>query len=437
MILSNPAVQPRSYLILTAAMMTSLILLINTSFKIIVFQGMMFTASSVICPLVACLYLVVLRECTFKQQRQVLNQSLLALYLFSIGIYLLVNLPSADYVRDNLAYQIVFEDIPKKFFAATLAFGLSFYLPHLLCCSRQSEVITSPRKRVLLVLFGGLGFFTIDFLLLFSEPHVQNFNPIYIDSLMIAAGIMFSVSILYLACLLNKWAKIRARRSSIPDFLSAPLYHYLVGFSVIIILICLACEYRLISFSHGWTLAACSILVPPGLIAASLIGELYGYKANLYLMVVLMLSQLMFNLLLMVTMMPPSPNFFDINPFYLFIMPRRIPVLILALFVLYACNALVLEYLKNSRYGSVYRGLRIFMANLSALSLLFLVNYQLLFSGIYPHEQALELAVTSWVYQVAFILVSLPLVLRLYSLLGSYVSNNEVVTPDYDNVHRA
>ena len=113
MTIFSTALQKRSYLPLTVGMMTCLILLINVSFKIIMVQGLIFTASAVLCPLIAFIYLLVLNECNVVQQRHILNQSLLALYLFSIGIYLLVNLPAAETMYDNPAYQIVFEDIPK------------------------------------------------------------------------------------------------------------------------------------------------------------------------------------------------------------------------------------------------------------------------------------------------------------------------------------
>lgn len=399
-------------------MMTCLIILINASFKIIAVQGMMFTASSVLCPVVACLYLIALSEYTIEQQRRILNQSLLALYLFSIGVYLLVNLPSADYVRDNMAYQIVFEDIPKKFFAATLAFGLGFYLPHLLCSARQSDIFVTPRKYLLLALFGGFSFFTLDFLLLFSDPPVASFTRIYIDSFMVATGIMLTIGIGYLACLLFGKRGQKNNTRVLPDYLLSPVYQYLLGFSVIIILICLACEYRLISFSNGRSLAASGIIFPLVIMASNLIGELYGYKANLWLMAVLMISELLFDILLMITIMLPSPDFFDLNPFYLFIMPRRIPASTLALLVTFGSNALLLDKLKTKGKMGKNRGLRLFVANVVAISLLCLVNYSILFAGIYPYEQIFNLAINGWIYKFIFLMAGLPGVLWLYKILN-------------------
>jgi hypothetical protein len=121
--------QPPAFLVLSVGIITSLILLINVSFKIVSYQGLVFAISSLLCPLIAGLYLLVLRNCTFREQRYLLNISLTTLYIYCIGVYVLVNLPAAEFMHDNPVYQIVFEDIPKKFFATTISFTLNFYLP--------------------------------------------------------------------------------------------------------------------------------------------------------------------------------------------------------------------------------------------------------------------------------------------------------------------
>lgn len=403
----------RSYLTLTVSMMTCLILLINVSFKIITVHGMIFTASSLLCPLVATFYLMILKECNLIQQRHILNQSLLALYLFSIGIYLLVNLPSAENIYENPAYQIVFEDIPKKFFAATLAFGLSFYLPHLLCCAKNSEILISPKKRLILALFGGFLFFSIDFFLLFLDPYFENFNRIYIDSLIVSAAILLLVGVVYLSYyLLINPVRAKRKKPDFPLYLSMPLYHYLVSFSVTILLICLACEYRLISFSETITIGASAIFFPLTLIAGTLIGELYGYRANLRLALVLILAELTFDFLLMGTVALPAPEFFNINSFYTVILPRRIPAGTLALFVTFVSNAMLLENLKYTSLG-LNRWARILIANIFATSLLCLVNYSLLYTGVYPYDQIFNLVLNSWIYKVSAALCSLPIVIWL------------------------
>lgn len=161
------------FLALMVSMITCLILLINVSFKIILLQNLVFASSSLLCPLMAGLYLLVLRTCTFQEQRHILNSSLITLYLFCIGVYILVNLPASEYMHDNPVYQIIFDDIPKKFFATTIAFSLSFYVPHLLFCSKKRASFLTPRYCVSLALPGGLCFFGLDFYLLFSAPHAQ------------------------------------------------------------------------------------------------------------------------------------------------------------------------------------------------------------------------------------------------------------------------
>ncbi|WP_233435789.1 VUT family protein [Legionella jordanis] len=403
------------------SMITCLILLINVSFKIIELHGLIFTASSFVCPIVAIIYLFVLKECTITEQRHVLNQSLLALYVFSIGIYLLVNLPAAEYMHDNPAYQIVFEDIPKKFFASTLAFALGFYLPHLICCAKKKELLFSSKKRLLLALFGGFFFFTLDFLLLFSDPHAHSFDRIYFDSLLIVAVILFTTGIIYLSCLLFAKHITWSFDKAVPEYLTQPSYHYLVGFAVTIMLICLACEYRLVSFSNGWTLAASGILFPLAMMVSNLIAELYGYKANLRLTAVLILVELSFDLLLMGAVYLPSPEFFNLNPFYSFIIPRRIPAATLGLFVTFVSNAMLLEYLKKTSLG-ISRSWRILIANVIATSLLCLVNYSLLFAGIYPYEQVLGLSVSAWTFKVAATLFGLPVFWWLYNSLQKQTS---------------
>lgn len=144
---SLPSQRSCCFLFLSVGLITSLILLINVSFKIVLIEGLMFSVTCLICPLIAGLYLSVLRNCTIKEQRHLLNISLLTLYVFCIGVYILINLPAAEYMHNNPVYQIIFEDIPKKFFATTIAFALSFYLPHLMfypktkrCCLPRSNV---------------------------------------------------------------------------------------------------------------------------------------------------------------------------------------------------------------------------------------------------------------------------------------------------------
>lgn len=405
----------RNCLTLTVAMVSCLILLINVSFKIITLYGFIFSASSVLCAIVAALYVLVLSNCSIEQQRHILNQSLLSLYLFSIGIFLLVNLPADEYMRDNTAYQIVFEDIPRKFFSATLAYGLSFYLPHLFCCAKYRNVLTNVNQRFILAFAGGVSFFVMDFLLLFADLKLENIGRIFIDSSMINLSVLLICGVFYFAA--NILPKQTEKPEAAPLCLASTSYHYLISFSVTVLLICLACEYRLVDFSNGWTLVASGILFPLVLMTSNLIGELYGYKANLRFAVILVLAELAFDGVLMLAIVLPAPDFFDLNPFYAFIMPRRIPATALGLLVSLVTNSLLLHYLsKNSHYQQ--RWLRISFANIIVNSLLCLVNYSLLFAGIYPYEEILNLVINAWIYKFIVTLLLLPVMLWLYNVLS-------------------
>lgn len=130
---SLPSQRSRCFLFLTLSVITSLILLINVSFKIIAIQGLMFSVIGLIGPLVTGLYLLALRNCTIKEQRHLLNISLITLYVFCIGVYVLINLPPAEYMHNNSVYQIIFEDLPKNSLQPPLHLPLVFtfliYLP--------------------------------------------------------------------------------------------------------------------------------------------------------------------------------------------------------------------------------------------------------------------------------------------------------------------
>lgn len=100
--------QSPGFLFIAVSLITCLILLINVSFKIILLGGLVFAINSLICPLIAALFLFALRNCTFKEQRHLLNICLMTLYMFCIGVYVLVNLPAAEYMHDNPGAMIEF-----------------------------------------------------------------------------------------------------------------------------------------------------------------------------------------------------------------------------------------------------------------------------------------------------------------------------------------
>lgn len=405
---SLPAPNSPGFLFLTVSVMTSFILLINMSFKIILIQGLMFSVNSLICPLVAGLYLLALRNFTIKEQRHFLNISLMTVYVFCIGVYVLVNLPAAEYMHNNPVYQIIFEDIPKKFFATTTAFALSFYLPHLLFYPKSSKVLPTSKQCMLLAVLGGLGFFGLDFFLLFSGTHLPSFKPIFIDSLMIASLILLIIGVFYLTFLLK-----HQNISFIPERGSEelPLYDYLICFAIIVMLICLACEYRIITlFSKYNIISASSLFFPITLVISTILGELWGYRVNLKLCLVLIATQFIFDVLLMIIVALPSPTFLNLNPFYSYIMLKRLPAASLTLFIAFISNAMLLHYLKQPKW-ILQRPLRILIANICANSLLCLIDYSLLFGGIYPYDQIINLVANVWHYKLLMTLISLPFIL--------------------------
>ncbi|HHL3492296.1 TPA: VUT family protein [Legionella pneumophila] len=408
--------QSPGFLFIAVSMITCLILLINVSFKIILLGGLVFAINSLICPLIAALFLFALRNCTFKEQRHLLNICLMTLYMFCIGVYVLVNLPAAEYMHDNPAYQVIFEEIPKKFFATTIAFALSFYLPHLLFCTKTDRVLSTPKQCVLLALLGGVSFFCLDFYLLFSAPHAHSFKQIFIDSFMISSLLLLIIGVVYLTFLLNDKqykGKVLIEATEVTLF---PLYQYLICFAVTVILVCLACEYRIIAINKDLVLSASCIFFPITIIISSIVGELWGYQANLKLALALLAAQFIFDMLLMGSVALPSPPFFNLNPFYHYIMPRRLSAASLSLFVTFLGNAMLLHYLKCSKW-KINRSLRILIANTLVNSLLCLVDYSLLYGGIYPYEQIINLAVSVWQYKLLTALISLPVILWMCKIL--------------------
>lgn len=407
-----PSQQSPGFLFLTIGIIICLTLLINVSFKIIVIQDMMFSVNSILCPLTAGIYLAILRRSTIKEQRHLLNVALMTLYTFCIGIYISINLPAAEYMHNNPVYQIIFDDIPKKFFAVTISFALSFYLPHLLFCNKNNNIPASSEQSMLLALTGGFSFFILNFFLLFLGAHIHNFQQIMLDSVMIASLLLLIIGVLYLALLL----KIIPNRA-VPERNQEvfPLCYYLICFAMVIMLICLACEYRIIAFiGRNGILAASALFFPITLIIGTVIGELWGYRINLKFCLFISATQFIFDSVLTGIVALPSPEFFNLNPFYSYIMLRRLPADSLTLLATFISNAMLLHYL---RQHAIQRTYRVLIANICANSLLCLVDYSLLYGGIYPYEQIINLVVNVWQYKFIMTLLSLPLIIKVCSSL--------------------
>jgi len=404
--------QSRGFLILSVSMIACLLLLINLSFKIIAAAGLVFTTSSLLCSMITGIYLLALRNLSFEEQRHLLNISLIALYVFSIGIYILVHLPAAQDMNNNPVYQIVFEDIPKKFFATTFAFGVSFYLPHNLYWRKPNKNAFTVRASMLLALFGGISFFAIDFYFLFSELNLFHFKQIFIDSLLINIGflLVFAVSYLGYACVSKKQLTRTPRRQH------TPVFHYLVCIAIMVLLVCLSCEYQLVTLFQSWTMSGNSLLFPVILIVGTLAAEIFGYRASVFFTAVLIMAQLFFDALFMLAIALPSPAFFDLNPFYHLILPRRIPAATLALLLILLSNGYLLHRLRAFSWFQ-YRWVRIMTANLCATVILCVVSYSLLFSGFYNFDQMFLLAVNALVYKIIFTLVTLPFIVLLCNMI--------------------
>ncbi|MFJ1269660.1 VUT family protein [Legionella lytica] len=404
------------FLCLTIGIVTFLTLLINVSFKIVVSKGLVFSIHAIICPIIAGLFLIALRKCTQKEQRHILNISLMSLYAFCLGVYVLINLPTVGHMRENPVYQIVFDDLPKKFFAVTISFVLSFYVPHLLCSTR-TKILSSTKHCMLLALFGGLSFFILNFILLFAGEHLHNFSQIMLDSLMIATSLLLVIGIIYLVIYLKSLNIPLSLPHQSEPF---PLCYYLSGIAVVIMLICLACEYRIVTLvNRHWILAASALFFPVTLAISTLIGELWGYQANLKLSVIIIASQVLFDILLSAIVILPSPCFCNSESFYQYIMMRRLPATFLTLSATFMSNALLLHYLKRH---AVQRPLRILIANVCANSLLCLIDYSLLFGGIYSYEQIINLVVNVWQYKLFITILLLPLIWKCCNQIEKNVS---------------
>ena len=413
---SSSGQQSSSFLFLSVSSITFLILLVNVSFKIILWHGLVFTVSSIISPLIAGLYLLALRKCSFKEQRHLLNSSLMGLYLFCIGVFILVNLPASEYMHDSPVYQIIFDNIPKKFFATTLSFVISFYLPHHLFCKEAGAVENSAKRGVLLASCGGISFFCFNFYFLFSGPHAHNFQQIFIDSFMMALLLSLIIAVIYLSSQLDVKQSKKAVSTVSTRRVVFPLFQYLIFFAVIVMLMCLACEYRIITFGKDNILTASCIFFPLAMIISTVLCELWGYQAHLKLIVALIGAQLLFDVFLMVIAAFPSPSFLNLNPFYNYVIPRRLPAASLSLLITFLTNSLILHYLQAKKWP-VPRWVRIALANVCASSLLCFVDYSLLFWGVYPAEQVINLAMHVLNYKLITTALFLPVILWLCKLL--------------------
>lgn len=114
----------------------------------------------------------------------------------------------------------------------------------------------------------------------------------------------------------------------------------------------------------------------------------------------------------MIVVALPSPTFLNLNPFTATLCLKRLPAASLTLFLAFISNAMLLHHLKQPKWA-LQRPLRILIANICANSLLCLIDYSLLFGGIYPYDQIINLVANVWHYKLLMTLISLPFILWL------------------------
>lgn len=400
---------------LTVALITNLTLIICLSFKLIALGEVVFSANSILCAFFSALFLMVVRNCNKNEQQQVLNHSLITLYLVSIGLYLLVNLPALENVRNYIAYQIVFEEIPRKFFSVTTAFIISFYLPYTYYVFYKNKTLSTSKQQCIAIIISNSLFFSINFFLLFCDPLIKNCLSLFLTS-----GVVSLLSLVFL--LLVSWILFSSKASRILSGLNwrhrkiamicSSDYSLLVIIALNILLISLACEYRVISLFDVLIIPASSILMPFAILTNHLVVEVYGAKASYRLLTILIISELAFDLILMLAVALPSPKFMNFNDFYWSIIPRRIPATSLGLIIAFYTNTFLIEKLKMKSLEK-YTIFRFCLANVVANTLLTLVNCFILFTGIYSHNRVITLVLSSWLYKIVVSFLCYPL-LRLF-----------------------
>lgn len=410
--------QSKGFAVVAVSLLTSLLLLINLSFKIVYVSGLMFTSGSLLSPFLTLTYLYALKELSLFEQRHILNIGLLALYIFSIGVYITMHLPVGDSMHDSMAYQIVFEELPRKFFATTFAFGLCFYLPHLIIFPRRRKNPLNANTAVILALFSGLSFFFVNFYFLFTEPALKYFNHILFDSFLICITCILLGMVAFLLYMLARDPAKQAAESRHKDF---PVFEYLLAFTLIIMMICVACEYRVVKLFDTWAFTANSLIFPFAFISATMISELFGFKAVYKMLMFLLLGNLFFELLLMLIVNLPSPAFFNINTFYTEIMPRRIPAGLISATAVFLTNAWLIDVFKRSSFIKS-RALRLFSANFIACLILVFVSYYSLLSGVFHVDLLLTLALNAWIYKNLLIIIFLPVMVYLCRVCDRYLS---------------
>jgi uncharacterized PurR-regulated membrane protein YhhQ (DUF165 family) len=403
---TNHTPTKNNFIIIMGLIVATLASMINVSFKIIHIHGMTFSALSLLTPLISCLFLIIMTHYKRQTQKQMLNLSLFSLYFYCICVFLILSLPTPSHWLGEQAYEIVFEEMPKKFFAITLSYIIGLYLPYYFITNSNRHF--GVKEKIFLSILSNEILFLLSFFLLFYDEHNAVFYAVLIDSLLISNTLMLSFGLITLChAQFKKTIKIRP--------LSPPrtVYNYLACCAIILIQISLSTAFKLVAIGNI-AFVASGMIFPFILIVSSIVGENYGYRANLKLLACLILSQLLFDLTILAVTNLPSPAFLNLDKFFSLVFanikPRQLIAAFLALFCAFMVNASLISFLKHVVKKSLL--FRLIIANITSQACLCLINYSLLFVGIYSSETLFYLIWTNLIYNMLFTLVSLPLVIK-------------------------
>ncbi|MCC5791414.1 MAG: VUT family protein [Legionellaceae bacterium] len=382
-----------TYSLLAILQSTVLAFLISFSSIIVEVKGLALSISSLFVPLISGLYLIIARNYSHRLQVHYLNIGLLCLYLFPLSVYLLISLPGTSLLRTHNIYQILFNNLPHKFFATTLAYLMSFYVP-LLVMKYVEPYWPLLQQSAIRALGGGLCFFVLQSVLL--SPELSHSQHSVIPSL--------GLVILLLLGLSGASRRLpyhnQQQHSVLPD--------YLANSSLIILLACIACEYRLMRFDEHYLLTASGILFPFALLFFNVFSECYRRKDTAILILFIVSAPLLFDSLSLMLMASSESRYAVLEGWYQLFMPRRMAAETLALLLALLANLAfsnLTQPLLSARLGSV----RLYFANTLSNTVLCISNYFLLYGGIFAYDEIWGLVINNWCYKMLLCLLLLPL----------------------------
>ena len=343
-------------------------------------------ANTLLCFLITLLYLRVAKTCSYRLQWHFLNMGLMTLYLFSVIVYILINLPVADMIRDDGVYQSIFDNLPQKFFAATVSYLVGFFVPLLL---REPFIRIVPvfRFPFVRILSGGMVFLLLQNWLLLPE--------LFLSSEQLFEAILPFILIAIL--LICRKAYCIPEADYEKELMLWP--NYLNIIALIILLASMVCEYRIATVNELLLLTASGLFFPVVLMICNIFTEGYGIRVSLQLIAFLAAAPLLFDLFSLWMVLHTKSFSKALNTWYQLIIPRRIFAEALALLLAFSVNVLILTGLKilsNQRFLA----LRLYAANAVANTVLCVINYSLLYGSIYASDQLWNLVINNWIYKM-------------------------------------